>query len=308
MGVSIDNLTTEKQNANTYDIDEKSPIEIVKLMNEADKTVAVAVEKESLNIAIAVQKIIEAFNKGGRLIYIGAGTSGRLGILDAAECPPTFGTSKEMVLGVIAGGNKALVDAVEGAEDCQDEGEKDLRNVGLNKKDVVVGIAASGRTPYVIGALRYAKKVGSVTVSLSCNQNGKINDIADISIIPVVGPEVITGSTRLKAGTAQKMVLNMLSTSSMIGIGKAYKNLMVDVQATNQKLIERTKRIVMLATDVTYEEAEEKLIETDYNTKAAVVMIMLGCSYQEALNRINESNGFVKRALAKADKGEKTKN
>lgn len=302
MVVGIESLITERPNDNTYDIDEKSPIEIVKMMNEADKKVSLAVEKESDNIALAVERVIEAFNKGGRLIYIGAGTSGRLGILDAAECPPTFGTPKEMVIGIIAGGSKALVDAIEGAEDSFDVGEQDLIDVDLNRKDVVVGIAASGRTPYVIGALEYAKKVGAVTVSLCCNPNGEINNIVDISITPIVGPEIITGSTRLKAGTAQKMVLNMVSTASMIGIGKVYKNLMVDVIPTNQKLVERAKRIIMMATDVVYDEAERKLSEAKYNPKIAVVMIMLGCSYQDALNRINKSNGFVKKALEK--KGE----
>ncbi|SHK52622.1 N-acetylmuramic acid 6-phosphate etherase [Paramaledivibacter caminithermalis] len=299
MAVAIEHLTTEMPNNKTIDIDEKSPIEIIKLMNEEDKKVALAVEKESHNIALAVAKIIEAFKIGGRLIYIGAGTSGRLGILDAAECPPTFGTSKEQVIGIIAGGDKALIDAIEGAEDNFDEGEKDLKAINISNKDVVVGIAASGRTPYVLGALEYAKKIGAITVSLCCNHNGKINDLADISITPVVGPEILTGSTRLKAGTAQKMVLNMLSTASMIGIGKVYKNLMIDVQPTNQKLIERTKRIIMMATGVTYEEAEKKLIKAQYNPKAAVVMIKAGCSYQEALVRIDNANGFVNKALEK---------
>lgn len=299
MAAAIENLITEAPNSNTSDIDEKSPIEIVKLMNEEDKKVALAVEKESHNIALAIEKIVEVFNTDGRLIYIGAGTSGRLGILDASECPPTFGTPKEQVVGIIAGGDKAIVDAIERAEDSFEEGERDIKDINISNKDVVVGIAASGRTPYVIGALMYAKKRGAVTVSLCCNPNGKIKEIADIAITPVVGPEILTGSTRLKAGTAQKMVLNMLSTASMIGIGKVYKNLMVDLKPTNQKLIERTKRIIIMATGVTYEEAEKKLIEAKYNPKIAIVMINLCCSYQEALMKINETNGFVKKALTK---------
>lgn len=297
MGVKIEHLITESVNENTTDIDEKSPIEIVKLINEEDKKVALAVEKESYNIAIVIEKITEAFCNGGRLIYIGAGTSGRLGILDASECPPTFGTNKEVVIGIIAGGKKAMVDAIEGAEDSFEEGEGDLKKINLSNKDVVVGIAASGRTPYVIGALEYAKNIGAVTVSLCCNPDGTIKGIADIAITPVVGPEILTGSTRLKAATAQKMVLNMLTTASMIGIGKVYKNLMIDVQPTNKKLIERAKRIIMMATDVSYEEAENKLIESKYNPKVAVVMIKKECSYEEALIKLNNAKGFVNKAL-----------
>jgi len=295
--VNIENLTTETPNERTTNIDEKSFLEIVKLINEEDKKVAFAVEKELENISLAIEKITKAFLNGGRLIYIGAGTSGRIGILDASECPPTFGTDKEQVIGIIAGGEKAMIDAIEGVEDSFLEGENDLKKINLSHKDVVVGIAASGRTPYVIGALEYAKEIGAFAVSLCCNLNGKIREIADISITPIVGPEILTGSTRLKSGTAQKMVLNMLSTGSMIGIGKVYKNLMIDVQPTNKKLVERTKRIIMMATGVSYEEAEEKLIESKYEAKVAVVMIKKDCSYEEAVIRLDNAKGFVNKAL-----------
>ncbi|EOD00089.1 N-acetylmuramic acid 6-phosphate etherase [Caldisalinibacter kiritimatiensis] len=297
MACDLNQLITEAPNTKTIDIDKKTPIEILKLMNEEDKKVALAVERELPNIARAVEKIIEAFNKGGRLIYIGAGTSGRLGILDAAECPPTFGTDPEQVIGLIAGGQDALVNAIEGAEDSTEAGVKDLKDINISNKDVIVGIAASGRTPYVIGALTYANEVGATTVSLTCNPNAEINEIASISIAPVVGPEIITGSTRLKAGTAQKMVLNMLSTASMIGVGKVYKNLMVDVQPTNKKLIERAKRIVMMATDVSYQEAEKLLLKSKYKPKVAIIMKKAKCTYEEALERLERGKGFVHKAI-----------
>ncbi|KGG79726.1 N-acetylmuramic acid-6-phosphate etherase [Caloranaerobacter azorensis H53214] len=297
MACNLENLVTEAPNIKTSNIDQKTPLEILQLMNNEDKKVALAVEKELPNIARGVEKIIESFNRGGRLIYIGAGTSGRLGILDAAECPPTFGTPQEQVIGIIAGGQEALTKAIEGAEDSFEKGMEALKEVNVSFKDVVVGITASGRTPYVIGALRYAKDIGATTVAVSCNSNAEVNSIADISITPVVGPEIIAGSTRLKAGTAQKMVLNMLSTSSMIGIGKVYKNLMVDVQPTNKKLIERAKRIIMMATGVSYEKAEKALIESNYKPKIAIIMIKTGCSYQEALVRIKKGGGFVHKAI-----------
>ncbi|MTI71236.1 MAG: N-acetylmuramic acid 6-phosphate etherase [Firmicutes bacterium] len=299
MVCKIDNLLTEQENMKTKDIDRKSPLEVIKLMNNEDKKVALAVEKELPKISNAVEKIIEVFNNDGRLIYIGAGTSGRLGILDAAECPPTFGTSHKKVIGLIAGGENALIKAIEGAEDNPKLGQEDLMNINLTKNDVVVGIAASGRTPYVIGGLQYAKKIGAFTVSISCNPAGKINEIAKIPIAPVVGPEVLTGSTRLKAGTAQKMVLNMLSTASMIGTGKAYHNLMVDVQPTNEKLIERAKRIIMMATGVNYKTSENVLEKSNFKPKVAIVMIEAGCSYQEALVRIEKEEGFVHKAIKK---------
>lgn len=297
MRIQLENLTTEKVNCNTVDIDQKSAYDIVKIMNEEDKKVPLAVEKELPNIAKAVEEIVESLKNNGRLIYLGAGTSGRLGILDAAECPPTFGTPKEMVIGLIAGGEIALLEAVEGAEDSEEEGIKDLKSVNLTSNDVVVGIAASGRTPYVIGGLNYAKEIGATTVSLCCNEDAPITKIADIAITPIVGPEVIAGSTRLKSGTAQKLVLNMLTTASMIGIGKVYNNLMVDVQTTNEKLIDRAKRIVMLATGEDEEIVKTALEQSSFQPKVAVVMIKTHCSKEEAIKRLEAANGFIKKAL-----------
>ena len=299
MAYELNNMITEAPNINTYDIDTKSPYEILKLMNEEDKKVTWAIEQELHNIALAVKAIIEAFNNNGRLIYMGAGTSGRLGLLDAAECPPTFSTPREQVIGLIAGGKGAVVNAAEGAEDCLDYGKKDLENIKLTNRDIVVGITASGRTPYVIGGLNYAKEIGAKTISISCNPNGKINEMTDITICPVVGPEILTGSTRLKAGTAQKLVLNMLSTASMIGTGRIYKNLMIDVSPTNEKLVERAKRIIMMATGVDYNQAEAALKSAENKPKVAVVMIMTGCSYKEALIKIDGGNGFIHRAVGR---------
>jgi N-acetylmuramic acid 6-phosphate etherase len=256
-----------------------------------------AVSKQLDQIEKLVQKVIASFQQGGRLIYIGAGTSGRLGILDAVECPPTFGTDPDMVQGIIAGGLKALTNAVEGAEDDEELAVRDLQKVSLASKDVVVGIAASGRTPYVISALRYAKQIGATTGSIACNKGAEISKYADVSIEVETGPEVLTGSTRLKAGTAQKMVLNMISTASMIGIGKVYKNLMVDVQATNGKLKERAKRIIMEATGVGANEAARYYGAAHGEVKAAIVMILLQCSYEEAKERLQKANGFVRKAL-----------
>jgi N-acetylmuramic acid 6-phosphate etherase len=271
--------------------------EILQVMNEEDQTVAFAVSKQLAQIEKLVQKVIASFQQGGRLIYIGAGTSGRLGILDAVECPPTFGTDPEMVQGIIAGGLEAFTNAIEGAEDDEGLAVRDLQKVSLTDKDVVVGIAASGRTPYVIGALRYAKQIGATTGSIACNKGAEISKYADVSIEVETGPEVLTGSTRLKAGTAQKMVLNMISTASMIGIGKVYKNLMVDVQATNGKLKERAKRIIMEATGVDANTAARYYMEAHGNVKTAIVMILLQCSYEEAKERLQKANGFVRKAL-----------
>ncbi|MBY6273211.1 MAG: N-acetylmuramic acid 6-phosphate etherase, partial [Bacillaceae bacterium] len=246
----LEQLTTEKRNPNTMDIDQMSIKEILQIMNKEDQSVPIAINKEIDKIESAIQMVIDSFRRGGRLIYIGAGTSGRLGVLDAAECPPTFGTDPAMVQGIIAGGKEAFTRAVEGAEDNEQMGGDDLKAIRLTNLDTVVGIAASGRTPYVIGALKYAKSIGAKTVSISNNKNSIIGTLADVAIEVETGPEVLTGSTRLKAGTAQKLILNMISTVSMIGIGKVYKNLMVDVRPTNHKLIERSKRIIMEATGV----------------------------------------------------------
>lgn len=290
-------FVTERQNAKTMDIDLKSPHEIVKIMNEEDRNVVYAVEKELDKIAIAVELIVKAFNNGGRLIYTGAGTSGRLAILDASECPPTFGTNSDMVVGLIAGGEKALLNAIEGAEDDYEQGKKDIEGINISSKDVVIGVTASGRTPYVIGAMELAKEIGAATVSISCNEAIELSEIADISINLIVGPEVITGSTRLKAGTAQKMVLNMFTTASMISIGKTYTNLMVDIQATNKKLIERSKRIITTVTDVSEAVANEMLIETNNNVKLSIFMILSSLPKETAINILNENKGFIRKAL-----------
>lgn len=293
----LENLSTETRNNKTSNLDEMTTKQILTAMNEEDHSVPTAVGNEIENIERLVLKVIESFKKGGRLIYIGAGTSGRLGILDAVECPPTFGTDKEMVQGLIAGGLEAFTVAVEGAEDREDFAVNDLKQISLNEKDIVVGIAASGRTPYVIGGLKYAKEVGASTGSIACNINSEISKYAEVSIEVVPGPEVLTGSTRLKAGTSQKLVLNMISTASMIGIGKVYKNLMVDMQSTNIKLIERSKRIIMEATDVDYETASKYYEQANKNVKAAIVMILVQCNYDDALIKLKEAEGFVRKTL-----------
>ncbi|MDI6679163.1 N-acetylmuramic acid 6-phosphate etherase [Bacillus wiedmannii] len=293
----LENLSTEHRNEKTMNLDEMSIKEVLQSMNEEDRTVALAVEKEIEQIEQVVQTVIQSFEREGRLIYIGAGTSGRLGILDAVECPPTFGTDNKMVQGFIAGGLKAFTKAVEGAEDREEFAEEDLKSIGLNEKDTVIGIAASGRTPYVIGGLKYAHSVGASTASISCNKNAEISKYAKLNVEVETGAEILTGSTRLKAGTAQKLVLNMISTASMIGVGKVYKNLMVDVQSTNEKLVERSKRIIVEATGVSYEVAAEYYEKAERSVKAAIVMVLLQCEYGEALEKLKEAKGFVKKAL-----------
>ncbi|HDR7848708.1 TPA: N-acetylmuramic acid 6-phosphate etherase [Bacillus toyonensis] len=293
----LENLSTEHRNEKTTNLDEMSIKEVLQSMNEEDRTVALAVEKEIEHIEKVVQTVIKSFEEEGRLIYIGAGTSGRLGILDAVECPPTFGTDDKMVQGFIAGGLKAFTKAVEGAEDREELAEEDLKSIGLNEKDTVIGIAASGRTPYVIGGLKYAHSVGANTASISCNKNAEISKYAKLNVEVETGAEILTGSTRLKAGTAQKLVLNMISTASMIGVGKVYKNLMVDVQSTNEKLVERSKRIIVEATGVSYEVAAEYYEKANRNVKVAIVMVLLQCEYGEALEKLKEAKGFVKKAL-----------
>ncbi len=293
----LDKLSTEKRNLETENLDELSTLEMVTLMNNEDKKVPCAIERVLKDIALAVDAVAETFQMGGRLIYIGAGTSGRLGILDASECPPTFGTDPEMVVGMIAGGSKAMTKAVEKSEDNIEAGCKDLKGVNLSSKDILCGISASGRTPYVKGGLKYAKEINCKTIAISNNLNAEISQYGDINIEVDCGPEILTGSTRLKSGTAQKMVLNMLTTLSMAKIGKVYKNLMVDVKPTNEKLVERTKNIVMEATDCSYETAEETLKITKFNVKVAIVMIILNCSYDEAKNRVDTSKGYVRKAI-----------
>ena len=291
----LEKLTTEQRNPNSMDIDTKSIREILEIMNQEDSKVPVAIAKEIPQIERAVNFVIESFTQGGRLIYIGAGTSGRLGILDASECPPTCGVSPTLVQGIIAGGLKAITTAVEGAEDSETLAGDDLKEISLTEKDTVIGIAASGRTPYVIGGLRYANEIGAKTVSISNNKHSKIGEIANVKIEVVTGPEIVTGSTRLKAGTSQKLVLNMITTTAMIGIGKVYQNLMVDVQPTNKKLIERSKRIIMEATEVNRETAADFLEKANNNVKAAIVMILLDCTSEEARIKLKESKGFIRQ-------------
>ncbi|MBM4761140.1 N-acetylmuramic acid 6-phosphate etherase [Bacillus sp. B15-48] len=290
----LEKLTTELRNPNTMDFDTKPIKDMLVLMNKEDKSVPDAIEKAIPQIESAVKFTIESFQKGGRLIYIGAGTSGRLGILDASECPPTFGIEPTMVQGIIAGGIKAVTDAVEGAEDDELQGAADLKSIILSENDTVVGIAASGRTPYVIGALNYAKSIGAKTVSISNNKPSVIGELADVAIEVVTGPEVVTGSTRLKAGTAQKLVLNMISTVAMIGMGKVYENLMVDVQPTNEKLVERSKKIIMEATNVNYDIASEYFEKANRKVKVAIVMILVNCSFEEAVGKLEKANGFIR--------------
>lgn len=295
--INLDKLTTEMRNPETLDIDKISTIEMMKKINNEDKKVAEAVELEIENIAKAVDEISERMTKGGRIIYIGAGTSGRLGILDASECPPTFGVSEELVQGIIAGGMEAIFRAKEGAEDSKELGVEDLKAKNLNENDTVVGLAASGRTPYVIGGLNYANEIGALTVSVTCNADSEVAKSAKIAISPVVGPEALTGSTRLKSGTAQKLVLNMLSTGVMIKQGKVYGNLMVDVKASNKKLIERTKKIVCEATEVEREVAEAILEEVNYDVKLAIFMIISKLNKEEAKNILLLNKGYIAKAL-----------
>lgn len=294
---TLSTLITEQRNPNSMHVDSLSALEIVQLMNEEDKQVPLAIEKCLPQIAQAVERIVAVFQQGGRLVYIGAGTSGRLGVLDASECPPTFGVSPEMVKGIIAGGERALRHPIEGAEDSKAQAVVDLQTIQFSSKDVLVGIAASGRTPYVIGALEYAKSLGSVTVSIASNPNSAMVNIVDIAIDTVVGPEVLTGSSRLKSGTAQKLVLNMLTTASMILMGKCYQNLMVDVQASNEKLKTRAIRIVMQATDCDKALAEETLKQADQNAKLAIMMILSGLDRAQAEALLEKHHGKLQLAL-----------
>jgi N-acetylmuramic acid 6-phosphate etherase len=299
----IKDLITEARNPVTFDIDSKSTLQILKLINAEDKKVPLAVEKQIPQIAKGVELIVKTFKKGGRLFYIGAGTSGRLGVLDAAECPPTFGTDPKMIRGIIAGGYKSLVRSREGVEDNIKAGEKDLKKAGLTKKDVVVGIAASKRTPYVLGALKYAKKIGAKTIFIFCNPIKELKVKPDVIISPLLGPEVVTGSTRMKAGTAQKLILNMLSTTAMIKIGKVYENLMIDLQAKSQKLRERSKRIIMQVTGVNYRQAEKYLRLSGGSVKTALIMILSNVDKKEAEKRLKKVGGFVRKAVAEGRQG-----
>lgn len=295
--VNLNTLLTEKRNPYTLNIDKVSTLEMCMLLNEEDKRAAMAVHKALPQIAQAVDAITQRLQAGGRLFYIGAGTSGRLGILDAVECPPTFSTDPEMVQGLIAGGYKAIFKAQEGAEDSLTLAREDLQAKKLTAKDCVVGIAASGRTPYVIGGLRYANMQKALTVSISCSPDSPVGEEAQIAIYALTGPEAITGSTRLKAGTAQKMILNMLSTCTMIKLGKVYSNLMVDVKSSNQKLAERARHIVIEATNCTRLQAVEALKETDGKVKPAILMILTGLSYDKVNQLLEKNDGFIAKAL-----------
>ena len=295
--LKLNQLPTEQRNPNTADIDRLSTLEMVRRINDEDKKVAYAVEKQLEPIARAVDAVAGALSQGGRLFYCGCGTSGRLGILDAVECPPTYSTDPEMVQGIIAGGEQAVFQAVEGAEDDAEAGRADLAARNIGKKDVLVGIAASGRTPYVLGAMRLAAERGAVTVAVTCNAGSEMNAEADISIAVEPGPEVITDSTRMKSGTAQKMVLNMISTGAMIRLGKVYGNLMVDVKPSNEKLVRRAVSIVCDAAGVGEEEARAALEQCEYSAKTAIVMLLCGLNAQQAIRRLEQAGGRVAQAL-----------
>jgi len=293
----LKDLITEARNPASMAIDGASTEEILRIINTEDKTVALAVEKEIPQIARAVDLLVEAFNRDGRLFYVGAGTSGRLGVLDASECPPTYGTDPDMVQGLIAGGEKALTVSQEGSEDQSGQGACDLEARGFSANDVACGIAASFRTPFVLGAIRYARKLGAKTIYITCTPRENLKEAVDVAICPVVGPEVVMGSTRMKAGTATKMVLNMLTTASMIRLGKVYENMMVDLKMTSQKLEERSRRTIMIVTGLGYNEASALLGKAGGHVKTALVMFLAGVDAGEAKRRLERSDGFVRRAV-----------
>ena len=295
--IDLSNLTTEKRNPNTMNLDTMTPLEFVTVMNKEDGKVIEAVKEVLPQIAKVITWTTEALENGGRIIYMGAGTSGRLGVLDAVECPPTFGVSPDVMVGLMAGGESAFVKAVEGAEDSETLGTEDLKKIGLTSKDVVIGIAASGRTPYVIHALRYARSLGVKTAIIACNKDSEMSKEADIAIEPVSGPEVLTGSTRLKAGTAQKLVLNMISTGSMVGVGKAYQNLMVDVMQSNEKLKTRAENIVMAATECERDDAREKIDLAGGSVKLAITMILLNTDATEAAKKLADAKGHIRHTI-----------
>ncbi len=294
----ISKLSTEQRNPKSMNIDAESTAGILKIINEEDKTVPLAVEKELPYIEQAVELVVKALKNGGRLLYFGAGTSGRLGVVDASECPPTFGTPYGLIDGFIAGGKEAMFRAQEGAEDFEENGVKDVVAAKVTSKDVVCGIAASRRTPYVVGAVKKAKELGATTLFITCNPREDFNiDSVDVAMCPYVGPEVIMGSTRMKSGTAQKLVLNMLTTASMVRMGKVYENMMIDLQMTNKKLVERSKRIVMTITGLSYDEAAEYLEKAAGHVKTALVMIKANVSAEDAKIRLDKADGFVRKAI-----------
>jgi N-acetylmuramic acid 6-phosphate etherase len=301
----LQHLMTEQRNPISLDIDAKPIDEILFLINSEDKKVAQAIERQISYIAKAVEIVITAFRNNGKLIYVGAGTSGRLGVLDAAECPPTYGTNPKMVQGIIAGGEKAMFSSQEGAEDKEENGARDINKKKVGANDVVCGIAASLRTPYVVGAVKRAKQLGAHTIYVTTNPRSKFDlpefadlySAIDVAICPEVGPEIIMGSTRMKSGTAQKLVLNMITTTAMIRLGKVYENMMIDLQTTNLKLRERSKKIVMTITGVSYDEAGKFLNKSDFHVKSALVMIKANVSLKEAKARLKRANGFVRAAI-----------
>ncbi|CAM8498324.1 MULTISPECIES: N-acetylmuramic acid 6-phosphate etherase [Morganella] len=300
MKIDLTSMITESRNPASADIDSLPTLDMLRVINREDQTVALAVEKTLPQVAQVVDAVAQAFRLGGRLIYMGAGTSGRLGILDASECPPTFGTPAEQVVGLIAGGHKAILKAVENAEDNRELAVSDLKALNFSEKDVLVGIAASGRTPYVLGGMEYALSLGATVAAVSCNPDSEMSRLAGIAITPVVGPEVITGSSRMKAGTAQKLILNMITTGAMIRSGKVYGNLMADVEATNAKLVERQKRIVMAATECDRATAEQALAACDGHCKTAIVMILAQLSAGDAKALLAQHQGFIRDALTGA--------
>lgn len=290
----LKNVNTERRNPKSTNLDTMPLEQAVGLMIEEEYNVIEALKDQQANLVTVIERSSFALKNGGRIIYVGAGTSGRLGILDAVECPPTFSVDYNTVVGLIAGGEKAFIQAQEGAEDDPNFGKSDLEQINLTSKDIVVGIAASGRTPYVIGALDYASSVGAETIAVSCTKQAKISQHAKYHIEAVPGPEVLTGSTRLKAGTTQKLILNMISTLSMVSVGKVYQNLMVDVKSTNEKLVERAKNIICEATGVSYEIAQDIYAKANKSVKVAIVMILNDCDYEEALAILKNNRNFIK--------------
>lgn len=297
MKINLSKMVTETRNPASAEIDTLPTLDMLAVINNEDKQVPGAVEATLPQVAQVVDRVVEAFAKGGRLIYCGAGTSGRLGILDASECPPTYGTPREQVVGLIAGGHPAILQAVENAEDSREMGQQDLINLEFNDRDVLVGIAASGRTPYVLGAMAYAKSLGATVAAISCNPNSEMSQAADIAIEPIVGPEVVTGSSRMKAGTAQKLILNMITTGAMIRSGKVYGNLMVDVEATNAKLLQRQVNIVVEATQCSQQEAAAALDACHRHCKTAILMVLSGLGADDARALLSKNQGFIRSAL-----------
>lgn len=297
MTINLQTIATEHRNKNTINLDQMSSLEIITEMNREDALIASAIQPHLPNISKVIEHCIGAIQQGGRIIYMGAGTSGRLGVLDAAECPPTFGVSADLVVGLIAGGEGAFIKAREGSEDSAELGKQDLIQIGLNERDIVIGLAASGRTPYVLGGLSYAQELGCHTAAISNTYHSKIGEVAQIAVDVPVGAEVLTGSTRLKSGTAEKMILNMISTATMVGLGKAYQNLMVDVMQTNEKLRNRAENIVMEATGVERSVARATIDIAKGSCKVAITMILANCSYEDALIRLQQACGHVREAI-----------